>query len=259
MAADTGLVLDSLDSYATSDRALAIASLGMSNLVQVAAVASGSPAAKAGILAGDGVVSVNDGDITALIGSDAQVADKATRTRALAAMAGLARLPAGEPARITLSRGERHFTVTLVPQNLCSSRFFVSTANELNAYSDGIDVVITARLVDFTQTADELALLAGHELAHAVARDDRASGVPERRAMEDRADALGTDLAACAGYDTKGAASFWQRWDKPSVLDFLSDGTHSPGRERTIAVQQRAFPAACPITGAPPLQAAPRR
>lgn len=253
MAAASGLVFDSLDSYARSDRMMVQASLGLSNLVQVAALAPGSPAERAGIKLGDEIISVNGSDITAVpeTGSDSDKSRPVPRTVALRATAALARLPASKSARILLRRAGSPISVTLTPQTRCASRIFVSTKNELSAYSDGVNIVITARLVDFTQSDDELALLAGHELGHAIAHDDTASGINQRRRMEDRADLLGADLAACAGYDTKMAASFWGRWSKSSILGFLPTGTHGSGKGRTAAILRRPMPQTCPIAGAP--------
>lgn len=252
MNAATGLILDSLDAYAKSDHTMVRAVLRLSDLVQVAAVASGSPAERAGIVAGDEIMAVNGSDIaappkTGNVGMNLQ-------TGALRATATLAQLPMGKPVWMLLRRDGSPFPVTLTPQAHCASRIFVSTKNDLAAYSDGVDIVITARLVDFTRSDNELALLAGHELGHAIARDDTASNLDQRRRMEARADLLGADLAACAGYDTKAAASFWRRWSKSSILDFLPDITHRSGKERSASILQRPFPQACPITGAPPLQ-----
>lgn len=255
MGAASGLVLDSLDAYARSDRAMLQASVGLTDLVQVGAVASGSPAERAGIRAGDEIMAVNGSYIAATPRANAGTGNGAPglRTAALRATAILARLRSDRPAQLLLRRAGSSLPVTLIPQARCASRIFVSTKNDMAAYSDGIDIVITARLVDFTRSDDELALLAGHELGHAIARDDKASGVIQRRHMEDRADLLGADLAACAGYDTKTAAPFWRRWSASSMLGFLPTGTHGSGKYRTTSILRQPLPQVCPITGAPAL------
>lgn len=247
MSAATGLVLDSLDSYNEADRAMIARSLELSDALQVAAIAGDSPAARAGIRVGDDLLAVNDAPILSGTGGD-------TRPWALDATQALAALPPGQPMRLTLRRGGATFTVPVIPESRCASRIFVDTKNALDAYTDGADIIITARMVDFTGSDDELAILAGHELGHVIARDGEESGIGERRRMEDRADVVGADLAACAGYDTKAAAPFWRRFEKTRILRFVAIRLQSSGQARVRNVQARAFPQACPITGVPPLR-----
>lgn len=247
MAPATGIVTDSLDAYDGGTREEIARILGMTDLVQVAAVAAGSPAAAAGIVPGDAIETIN--------GRPSGAADTApgkADTAALRAMALMAALPAGQSAQFTLSRGGKTFSVSLTPPLRCAARIYVNTDNALKAYSDGVNMAMTARIVDFTQSQDELAIIAGHELAHAIAEDDGKGGMGRRRAMEDRADAIGTDLAACAGYDPRAGALIWQRWEKTIALRFLGF-QQARGKERTRRAQQRPFPASCPITGIPPL------
>lgn len=246
MAAATGLVLDSLDSYAEADRPMSASVLGMSGLPQVAAVAATSPAAQAGISPGDELLAVEGTDLPG--GPDATGATLALRTTA-----ALANLPAGKPVRMKLRRAGAVVTVQFVPARQCASHIFVDTENRLRAYSDGANIKITARMVDFTLSDDELAILAGHELGHIIARDGEAADIGERRRKEDRADALGADLAACAAYDTKAAAPFWRRLEKTEPLRWLAIRMQSAGKVRTRNVRERPAPATCPVTGAPPL------
>lgn len=256
-AAASGLVLDSLDAYAPRDRPLATRYLGLGNLVQVAAVASGSPAAQTGIVPGDEIVAIAGHDLTAA----AKVRLKGPNppvSLAMAAMEVLAALPAQMPARLDLRRGDRAFTVDLIPQIRCASHIYVSTQDVLTGYSDGFDIILTARLIDFTASDDELALLAGHELAHTITRDGKVSSVALRRRMEERADLVGADLAACAGYDIKAAAAFWKRWsDSTSSSAAKAPRTHGSGAERTARVLNHPAPATCPVTGVPALSAGP--
>jgi len=58
-AAAYGIVFDSLDAYAESDRAMVARALNASDLPQVAAVAKGSPAELAGIVVGDDLVAID--------------------------------------------------------------------------------------------------------------------------------------------------------------------------------------------------------
>lgn len=251
MGAATGIVPDSLDSYEDASQAEIARILNMDARVQVAAVAKGSPAAAAGIAPGDTIIAI-DGQAFPPPQPASGKSGKNDST-ALRATAALAALPTDRPVRITLGRGESTFTASLAAPRRCAARIYVDTANSLKAYSDGVDVVLTARIVDFTRSDDELAVIAGHELGHTIARDGAGGdGKGWRRGMEDRADAVGTDLAACAGYDAKTGAQVWPRWQSTFALGFLGF-QQSPGKVRLRRAQERPFPAACPITGAPPL------
>lgn len=255
MAAGTGLVLDSLDAYDEDDRAMVSRLLWLADSVQVAAVAEGSPADVAGIRPGDAIVAL---DGRPLVTAGAQALDTPDgRPAALQEMDALARLIPDAPVAVTLrsartGAGAAERTVQLVPQRTCAARVFVSTKNTLQAYTDGVTVIVTARLVDFTASDDELAILLGHEMGHILAHD--VQGDTSARRMEDRADIVGADLAACAGYDAKAAAPFWQRYEKTSLLHFIDIRTVSPGRERVRNVRNRPFPPHCPIKGIPPVQ-----
>lgn len=254
MTTATGIVLDSLDSYAPADRPMVAGSLGLTELPQVAAVASGSPAAQAGILAGDAVVSVEGLEIPQPGAPQPGPAQGvAGPTLALRMSAALAALPPQAPVHMTVLRHDSDMTVEVIPVLHCSSRIFVDTQNSLRAYSDGSDIVITARMVDFARTQDELAILAGHELGHVIARHGKAHGLKQQRLMEDHADVIGADLAACAGYDPQSAAPFWERLEKTQPLRWLAIAMQSSGKMRTRNVHDRARPRSCPIAVVPSL------
>ncbi|PEQ10959.1 hypothetical protein B2G71_19260 [Novosphingobium sp. PC22D] len=245
--AATGLVMDSLDAYGAGDRSMVVETLGMSDLAQVAGVAKGSPAARAGIVPGDALIAIQGRNI----GSEDNYPGT---TLAVRVQAALAALPAGQPVSITLRRGAAPITVSLTPARLCAAHIFVTTENRLNAYTDGSNIAIPARMVDFTRSDDELAVLAGHELGHIIARDEQTSNIAKRRRIEDRADATGSDLASCASYDTRSAAAFWRRLEKTQPLRFLAIRMQSTGKVRAQNVRDRPIPTQCPITGIPALR-----
>lgn len=253
-SADSGIVVDSLDAYTSRDSSMVRTMLGMSDLVQVTAVATGSPAQQAGVHVGDEILALNGQATTEALPSLSDTLADEQDTNAMRVMAMFARLPAEQPARLMLLRDGAVIVLDLVPLNHCASRIFVRSSNRLDAYSDGFDVVITARLVDLTHSDDELALLVGHEMAHTIVRDNKASSLSQRRLMEERADLFGADLAACAGYDTYAAAPIWRRWVGSLFLSFLAiDPQHGSAKKRSEAIQQRAAPTTCPVITAPTL------
>ena len=249
-AAAYGIVFDSLDAYAESDRAMVARILNASDLPQVAAVAKGSTADLAGIMAGDDLVAINGVAVDVALQGRSPAGD----TLALRVGSALASLPASKPIRMTIRREKALIDISLTPTPLCGSRIYVTTENWLNAYTDGANIAIPARMVNFTLSDDELAILAGHEIGHIIARDDKISGASKKRRVEDRADIVGADLAACAGFDTKSAAPFWRRLERNRSWHFLVGKTQSSGNARTQNVLDRPFPAQCPISEVPPLR-----
>lgn len=236
-----GATFDDLSAYPKADSPLLRSSLGMSDVPQIAHVATGSPAALAGLEEGD--------DLTAIQGESVEeIRANAHGARLMIDRidARIAALAAGAPAALTIRRAGKFMTLRVVPIKRCSVRFAVKTSGGLDAYSDGINIAITARMIAFTQNEDELALLAGHELGHVLGRDGKSSKLAIRRAMEHRADVLGAQLAACAGYDVPHALAFWFRLEK---LSWLDDPSHGSARTRVDAMRNAPSPRACPLDG----------
>ena len=158
--------------------------------------------------------------------------------------------------------------------------FIVLESPEANAFClPGGKVAVYSGLFAFTANEAELAVVVGHEVAHALARHggERASWVtlqaiglsalktrsesellaaaygaatdvgvllPFSRRDECEADLMGLTLMARAGYDPAAALTFWKKFGTSSlgtIEKFLS--TH-PGGDARIADLQKAMPAA---------------
>ncbi|QVM83717.1 M48 family metallopeptidase [Novosphingobium decolorationis] len=238
----TGLVIDYLEAYDPGARAEVAAATGMGDLPQIAGVVPGSPAEKAGVKAGDTLVRLNGTPLKQLI---AESADR--RLFAEELLDRIAQLPASEMITLDLRRGDSSITATLSPSQSCATRFVLSDSGGL-AHTDGTNVAIEADLLRHAANDDELALVAAHELAHIVAGDGKASGLNDRRRMEDRADILGADLARCAGYDAVRALDFWKRYNDKDWLRWLRSPSHRnvPERIRRMHDHLVATPSACP-------------
>lgn len=226
-AAASGLVLDYVGAYHEQDRELVRTVLGMSLLPQIAAVLPGSPAHAAGIQAGDDLLAIDGLPVSQLFAR--------SHDPALLADEIEAHLVAGEPGKpvhVLLRRESGDLDVTVHPLRLCSARLVLKVDDSLAAYSDSENVAITTGMIRFTRNDDELALIAGHELAHVINRDGDARSIAHRRRMEDSADSLGAALAHCAGYDLDRAFAFWERFRKGDVLGWLRIPTHRSSRNR---------------------------
>jgi len=237
----TGILIDHVGAYRKSDRSLVQAALGLSNQPQVAGVVPESPADQSGIEAGDEILSI-DGVAAIELGDSGNF-----KLLADDLMDRLAESPADEPVSFEIRRDGRTMVKSVVPQKLCATRFILKTRKGINAFTDGLNVGVTVGLMRFTANDDELALIAGHELAHVIVGSHPESEKLSRKQKEDRADALGAALAHCAGYDVPLSLDFWTRFGKHDWLGFLRDPTHRSPKRRRARLEELSSNLACPV------------
>ncbi|KQM14723.1 hypothetical protein ASE49_11145 [Novosphingobium sp. Leaf2] len=244
----TGLLIDALAAYSPQDRPLVRSLLHFSDLPQIAGVAPGSPAAGAGIQPDDQIMAIDGRAVSAI-----QAASRTPDLIADELDEQLTAAPAGAAVHLELKRDGKIMSVDLRPAQGCAARFVVKTDKGIEAFSDARNVGLGAKLIAFTQSDDELAMVAGHELAHIIYRDASTRSRLRQRDKEDRADILGASLARCAGYDLKRALAFWPRYDKQNWLRFFRDAAHRPVKDRVALIEARSLAGPCP----PELQPAP--
>ena len=185
--------------------------------VAFAALLPGGPAARVGIVEGDGLVAIDGVPVT----KRPELAEMPLRDSAFAM---LAEHPPGELLRLTVAHDGSERTVALPPSPQCRALVEVLAESDTEARSDGRLIQISLGLV---RQADEtqLAVIFAHELAHAVLHHrDRleAEGVSKglggefgrdrqlNAEAEMEADRLSAHLLANAGYDPHAAAAFWR-------------------------------------------------
>lgn len=233
LAADAGLTFDDRRAYSKDSWPLLAQPLQLGPGPVIAAVADGGPAAQAGIRAGDTVTAIAGKPVEAIVANGSN--------ESLAADS-LADFVAGQtpetPFVMSLRRGERTFDVNVTPARHCAARFILSVDNTVEAHSDGRNIAVSTGSMQFVASDDELAWLTGHELGHVVLRHGKPHNLTERRAMEDAADLVGTQLIRCAGYAPDKAAMFWDRYGKGDVLGFLRSPTHRSPRARAIRIRE---------------------
>lgn len=246
----SGIRIDYIEAYTSSDRELVWQLTGLVDDPQVIAVAPGSPAETAGVKVGDNLLAINSTLVTELRASSSNTALLADQLEER-----LAATPAGQEITLKLRRHGQPLTLTFAGEQLCATRFILKTGKGITAYGDGKNVALSGKLIDFAQNADELAVFASHELAHIIARDDKAKSLRQRRAMEDRADALGADLMRCAGYDVERGLAIWHRYNKRDWLRWMRSPSHRnvPERIRRIKTHVKSTPKLCP----PPVPSLP--
>lgn len=244
----SGMLLHGVEQYGGEYRAAAEALFGLGSAPGVAAVLPGSPAARAGVRAGDALVAIDGAALPAAGASGEsgeferieQVLD--TLDRALQAGA----------ATLDIERAGKRLSVALTGAPACASRFQVEPSTKLNAAADGRYVQVSAGFIAYFADDDEFAAILAHELAHNIlqhrARLD-AQGVQRGllgkfgknaariRETEIEADRLSLRLLANAGYKPEAAAAFWRRFGPKHDAGLLSDATHLRWKPRVALLE----------------------
>jgi beta-barrel assembly-enhancing protease len=223
----SGLSVQALSQYPKHQQLAAKAQLGLNRHVAVAAVVSDSPAARAGLMAGDAILAINNAETPVVLGGDGYAPVGKVEEMLDAAFLQ-------KEVKLRLSRASVAHDVTLSGQPGCASRVQIIAGKSINAGADGHYVQINARMLDFVQSDDELAVVIGHELAHNIRRH-KVLKTPSKQA-EYEADALGAWLVARAGYDVKAVLPFWTRFEDRTNAGVFADGTHPPKKKRLAAI-----------------------
>lgn len=242
----TGVTLHNAGQYAPALRQAAREILKVSDRISVLAVVPGSPAAKAGVVAGDALLSIG-GVVLALV----PATTVASYDSVAAAEARLERMAQARALSLEIGRGDIEagvgIVVELAPVAACVSQVQLRTSPEIEAKADGRYLSVTTAMLDYVRSDDELALVIAHEMAHnalghRVALAERGvvpgNGGHSRReeaevlAVERIADRFGYFLMARAGYDPGVAAGFWQRLHEGPARSRKAPGTHPSAADR---------------------------
>lgn len=254
LAPQSGLLLHDALQYSIALRPAAVQEFGFAGRPVLSAVVAGSPADRAGLVAGDTIAAVDGVAVPAV---DVPRPDRRPPSYAATAalQARLATALTRGAAVLAIVRGGVPRDVRLDPVGGCASPVEVQAGTRRNAWSDGHAVVLTSAIIAAAASDDELAALIGHELSHNFlhhrARLDAAGvgrGLGSRvgpkaaqvRQTENEADALGVYLAARAGYDPAAAAAFWQRFGEKYGDGLFTDATHPGWRDRVTTLTRLA-------------------
>ncbi len=249
-APQLGFVLHALDQYDPAERSEAAQVFGLGAGVGVMAIVPNSPAAVAGLRAGDRLVSVN----TLLLGQAAPAALPTDASVREARQILLSEMEKGAVVvRVVGPAGTRD--VSFAAEAGCPATVELSPGTSVNAWADGDVVVIGGGLLARCATDEDLALVIAHELSHNLlhhsARLARAGvvkngllradgpGSAEMRATEEEADALAVRLVAAAGFGLDHAAAFMGGLLTAADVD-RPDFTH-PAPARRLALLSAAI------------------
>lgn len=229
----------------------------------VISVADGSPAAKAGIVKGDEIISLN-GELIPLTDTIKWMRKWLTRNGT-------------KPFEAVIRRAGEDQTVTITPAMGCSIPINYVTAEDANAATDGEQIIIQSGIVELAKTDAQLASIIGHELAHAnlghiqkqqintligfaggAAIDGgfflggistggafrreltKAGGRAHSVAFEREADYVGAYYIARAGYDLTGVEDFWRAMAMKNPDGIRLARTHPTSPVRFLQMQKVA-------------------
>jgi len=224
----TGLLLHHLGEYRPENRREVEQLYRLKLGPGVLAVASGSAAASAGLVAGDVLLSVGDQRFPEPAAAAAETKPRTRRLLMEQADTLIADALRTGAARIRVWRAGETIELKLPQAFGCMPHARLARSPQLNAFADGRFAIVTTRLLGFIQSDDELAIAIAHEMAHNIlehraaldaagaqrgsqAKHSKAATI---RATEVEADRLGLKLAWAAGYDIDAAPAFWTRLRK---------------------------------------------
>lgn len=235
---------------------------------QILYVTPGSPA-DGKIKAGDEIVAINDfqlSDDTLLIDNIESYADEINSS-----------LKQQGSYQLTVKRAGKRLNHRIEPVAVCPYPVYVliddrkESDEEYNAYTDGKSIFISTSIANLTDSDSQLALIVGHELAHAhmghvdkkmtnqalgavadisfsiltgvnMTNFQREGVLAHSHEFEHEADYYGLYMMANAGYSVEGTPEFWRIMavKRPVSIHIEGGLTHPSTAKRFIALKQTA-------------------
>lgn len=233
-----GWSLHAANLYAADMRAAAVARFGLEgDLPGLAYVVPDSPAERAGLRTGDLLLAVDGRQLDPGVTPDEPSDRGFTANRAV-----LDAALAGGSASLRVRRGTDTLDLTLTPQRGCGYAFVVTPSPELAAGAYEDEIQVTTAMAAYAGSDDDLAVVVGHEFAHAVLRhplERRGLGrLPWRTVEREReADRVSLYLMARAGYDPARAPAFWSRMSADFWQVRQPQIDHPSGESRARALE----------------------
>lgn len=224
-APDTGLRTQSLKSFPKELRQGARRELGLGSKPVVVYVRPGSAADQAQIQKGDQI-----------FGKDG----------VMSAPGKSLNWHLKEGLEIQKSRQGEKETIKLEGDEACYYPALLRMSSAINAYANGRTIVVTAGMMNFVKSDDELAYIIGHELAHNTQSHIRKSitnyllsfgGTRYTRIFESEADYIGLYYMARAGYDPDNVEDLWRRLALQSLRGIGRSKTHPAYPLRSVQIE----------------------
>ncbi len=200
---DIGLTTHTLSDYPEELRLAARYYLNVDEDMSIRTIRAQSPAAKAGLLAGDRILALNgESLIEGPLFSNPQL--KGAMGKALF-HTGLNKLNSADTARITVNRRGKSLTKILPITRQCKLPVTLFFSEDINGHYVNGEIWMTSGLLQTVSEDIRIAYIMAHEMAHALHHDAQ-ERTPQ---IELDADRAGLILLARAGYDPAELASFW--------------------------------------------------
>ncbi len=265
----TGMVLHSLAQYSPAAQPAAQRLFGfpaaLPGTLTVEALVPGGPAERAGLREGDGIISINDLPVERLLAAS----DSAPTALRDAAENRIADADPAAPLQLTVLRDGKAMPIAIAPLSACRTRFELVPGAGWLARSDGAIIQLGQRFLQ-DETADEVAVVIAHELAHTMLHHRRrlaAANVSKgmlgelgrdgrlNRQVEREADLLSVHILRNAGFDPGLAVAFWRGPGRKLDSGLLRKRIYDSPAQRALAIEREiaAIPPEAPAIYAPPL------
>lgn len=238
----TGMMLHDESGFSEQLRARAKARYALDSGFGIVQVVPGSPAAAVGLQRGDEIVALNGVSMSGFARNLVRRNASYDRTERFLDTFDV-ELRRG-PAILTVERDGASREISLSGTPGCGGQNVLIESNELNAWSDGTNVAVTSRMVEFAGSDDELAFVVAHEMAHNILKHSKkfnlgklimaefGIGSGKVRKAELAADALAVEIMAAAGYDLDAPERLLRRAARHNPLNL---SLSHPGASRRIA------------------------
>ncbi len=224
-APDHGIRTQTIKSFSKELRQGARRELGLGDEPMIVYVRPGSAAEKAGLRKGDQILGEDDQPLSAPgKGLNQHIKD------------GL---------KLVRSRQSDQEAITIEASQSCDYPVYLRMSPAINAYANGRNIVVTAGMMNFVKSDDELAYIIGHELAHNTQSHIRKSitnyvlslgGTRYTRIFEQEADYVGLYYMVRAGYDPSQVEDLWRRLALQSLRPIGRAKTHPAYPTRSVQI-----------------------
>lgn len=201
--ADIGFSTHTLKDYPEPLQPAARHFLNVGHEISARAVRANSQAAKAGVQAGDQIISINAKPLNTAGDGDQSVIS--SHLAKAIWQAELGRAAYGETVAISYKRGAQTFSSAVIIGKQCKLPVTLFYSENVNGhYVDG-EIWMTSGLLREVKDDTQIAYILAHELAHAL--HHKTAHRSAKTELE--ADRIGLIILARAGYDPAELAQFW--------------------------------------------------